>query len=136
MGNISFIDNSDKVISELERLLVEGLIEAAGEVQEKVKQNTPVDTGQLKGSWDYRVDESKLEATIGSPLENAIFTEYGTGEYALEDNGRKGGWKYKDAEGEWHYTRGKPPMRMLHNAFITKKPTEKKLFEDKLRKVK
>ena len=53
MGNISFIDNSDKVISELERLLVEGLIEAAGEVQGKVKQNTPVDTGQLKGSWDY-----------------------------------------------------------------------------------
>ena len=77
MGNISFIDNSDKVISELERLLVEGLIEAAGEVQGQVKQNTPVDTGQLKGSWDYIIDEDKLEATIGSPLENAIWNEFG-----------------------------------------------------------
>lgn len=136
MGNISFIDNSDRVKAELEKLLIEGLIEAAGEVQGQAAQNTPVDTGQLKGSWKYIVDADKLEATIGSPLENAIFTEYGTGEYALEGNGRKGGWKYKDAKGEWHYTRGKPPMRMLHNAFITKKPTVKKLFEDKLRKVK
>lgn len=136
MGNISFIDNSDKVKAELERLLIEGLIEAAGEVQGQVKQNTPVDTGQLKGSWDYIINESKLEATIGSPLENAVFTEYGTGEYAAEGNGRKGGWKYQDAKGNWHFTKGKRPVRALHNAFITKKPTVKKIFENKLKKLK
>ena len=134
--SVQFDDFSMKVKEALEEAAVQFLYEAAGELASQTARNSPVDTGQLKNSWQYRVDESKLEATIGSPLENAIFTEYGTGEYALEDNGRKGGWKYKDAEGEWHYTRGKPPMRMLHNAFITKKPTEKKLFEDKLRKVK
>ena len=114
----------------------EGLYEAAGEVQGQAAQNTPVDTGQLKGSWDYKVHESELKAIIGSPLENAIFTELGTGEYALEGNGRKGGWNYKDAKGEWHFTKGKRPVRMLHNAFITKMPTVEKIFQNKLKKLK
>ena len=77
MGNISFIDNSDRVKAELEKLLIEGLIEAAGEVQGQVKQITPVDIGQLIGSWDYIINEAKMEATIGSPLENAIWNEFG-----------------------------------------------------------
>ena len=42
--------------------------------------------------WTYQVDESKLEATIGNPMENAIWEEFGTGEYALNGDGRKGKW--------------------------------------------
>ena len=45
-----------------------------------------------------------------------------TGEYALEGNGRKGGWAYKDAKGEWHYTKGKMPSRAFYKAFTTTKP--------------
>lgn len=73
---------------------------------------------------------------ISSPLENAIWTELGTGEFALKGNGRKGGWKYKDAKGKWHFTRGKPPVRMLHNAFTLKEPVIKKIFENKLKTMK
>ena len=38
---------------------------------------------QQKGQWTNVVDESKLEATIGNPMEQSIWTELGTGEYAL-----------------------------------------------------
>ena len=120
--SVQFDDFSMKVKAALEEAAVQFLYEAAGELASQTARNSPVDTGQLKNSWQYRVDESKLEATIGSPLENAIWTEFGTGEHSLEGNGRKGGWNYKDAKGNWHHTVGKPPKRCLHNAFINTKP--------------
>lgn len=97
------------------------LEEASGEIESTAVSNTPVDTGQLKGAWAHRVDESKYEAVIGNPLEYSIWIEYGTGEYALEGNGRKGGWFYVDDKGKGHFTYGNKPVRMLHNAFVTKK---------------
>lgn len=74
-----------------------------------------------------------MTATIGNPEENAIWEELGTGEYALEGKGRKGGWFYKDEKGEGHFTYGKKPMRMLHNAFVTKKNTVIKAFEQHIK---
>lgn len=114
---VEFEDYSIKVKGAMEDALLQFLEEASSELQSQAARGTPVDTGQLKGSWAHTVDESNLEAKIGSPLENAIWTEFGTGEYALEGNGRKGGWRYEDDKGEWHFTKGKKPVRMLHNAF-------------------
>ena len=79
------------------------------------------------------VDESKCEGKIGSNLENAIWEEFGTGEYALHGDGRKGGWVYKDAKGNFHYTRGKTPNRPLNNAFTALKSKLIKRYEDILR---
>lgn len=42
------------------------------------------------------MDESAQVATVGNPLQNAIWEEFGTGEYALEGDGRKTPWRYKD----------------------------------------
>lgn len=117
MADVKFEDNSMKVKAAIDEALLQFLEEAASELQPQAARGTPVDTGQLKGSWAHTVDESNLEAKIGSPLENAIWTEFGTGEYALEGNGRKGGWFYKDDKGQGHFTHGKKPVRMLHNAF-------------------
>ena len=69
-------------------------------------------------------------ATVGSPLENAVWEEFGTGEYALNGDGRKGGWFYEDDEGKGHFTRGKKPRRALHRAFETKKTPLIKLAEE------
>lgn len=121
MSDVVFVDNSINVKSALNDALVTWLHEAAQVIESQTKQNTAVDTGQLKGSWDHDVDDSKGEATIGSPLENAIWEEFGTGEYALHGDGRKGGWFYEDAQGNGHFTHGKKPRRALHNAFETKK---------------
>lgn len=131
--SITFTDNSVKVKAVLEEALVSGLCEAAGLIQGQAKENSRVRTGQLKNSWDYVVDENKLEATIGSPLENAIWEEFGTGEYCLHGDGRKGGWTYVDDEGKGHFTHGKNPMRTLQNAFNTKKNSAIKAIQDKVK---
>lgn len=120
--SVEFKDNRIEVEAALDDAAIAFLYEAAGELQAAVKRNTAVKTGQLKNSWDYVVDESKKEATIGSPLQNAIWEEFGTGEYALNGDGRKGGWTYADDRGEFHHTHGKKPRRALAKAFEATKP--------------
>lgn len=129
MADMQFEDNSMKVKDALESAAIAWLHEAAGELESQVKRNTPVDTGQLKGSWDYKVDESAQKATIGSPLENAIWNEFGTGQYALHGDGRKTPWKYQDVKGKWHTTTGKRPRRSLHNSFESLKNKLQKALE-------
>lgn len=101
------------------------LEEACGELQARTRRNSRVDTGQTKGSYEYKIKGSFMsgeqEGQIGSNLENAIWEEFGTGEYALHGNGRKGGWFYKDTKGRGHFTHGKTPNRPMHNAFTSLK---------------
>lgn len=118
---VEFKDNRLKVKAEINTASLAWLTEAAGEVEAQTKRNSRVDTGQTKGSWQYAVDEEKLEAVVGSQLENAIWEEFGTGEHALNGDGRKGGWFYTDKEGNSVFTRGKKPNRALWNAYNTKK---------------
>ncbi len=99
------------------------LHEAGGELAAQAARNTRRGrTGQTAGEWTYKVDESDMKATVGNPLENAIWEEFGTGEYALHGDGRRGGWYYQDEhDGKWHHTYGKTPNRALHNAFTSLK---------------
>lgn len=120
--SVEFEDFSIEVKEALSDKAIAFLQEASAEIQAQVKRNTRVDTGQLKGSWDTFVDEEALKAYIGSPLENAIWEELGTGEYALNHDGRKTPWSYQDAKGAWHTTTGKKPSRALYNAFCELKP--------------
>ena len=133
---LEFEDYSIEVKAALNEAVIAFLHEAAGEVESQVKRNTPVDTGQLKGSWDYKVDEHKGEAVIGSPLENAIWNEFGTGQYALHGDGRKTPWKYQDVKGEWHTTTGKRPQRSFHYAFEFVKPKLQTAMANKLKGLK
>ena len=138
--SVEFQDFSVKVKSAIDEAAIAWLHEAAGELTSQTQRNTPVDTGDLKKDWKYVVEESKLEATVGNPQQNAIWTEFGTGEHALNDNGRKGGWyipeeklsakaKAKMANNRttikgkvFYFTKGRKPKRSLHNAFTKLKP--------------
>ena len=132
--SVKFEDNRMVVKAALEEAVLAFLEEAAGELESQTARNqTRVATGDTKGKWTHFVDEGKLEATIGNPLENAIWEEFGTGEYALEGNGRKGGWKYQDEKGDWHYTTGKTPLRPLHKAYTKLKPKIIKRAEEVLK---
>lgn len=130
--SVEFQDFSIKVKAELESAVEQFLEEVGGELEAQVKRNqTRVDTGQTKGSWTHVVKGK--EVTIGNPLENAIWEEFGTGEYALK-GGRKGGWIYKDKKtGEFHRTKGKTPLRPLHNAFKSNKEKIKRRAEQVLK---
>lgn len=122
MSNISFEDYSIKVKAVLDDTVIAFLEEAGSIMQKQAANNTRIGTGETAGKWDYVVDRSKHECTVGNPLQNAIWEEFGTGEYALKGNGRRGGWHYQDEKtGKWHHTWGKTPTRALHNAFVTKR---------------
>jgi Bacteriophage HK97-gp10, putative tail-component len=131
--SVKFENYSIQVKAAINATAVAFLHEACGELEAQVKRNTKVDTGKTKGSWEYAVDEKKLEGHIGSNYENAIWEEFGTGEYALNGDGRKGGWKYQDERGQWHYTRGKEPRRALFHAFNEKKAQIIRAAEERFR---
>lgn len=117
MAQVEFQDFSLQVKEALSEAAEQWLEEASSEIQSAAQRNSRVATGQLKGSWNHKVDTGSQSAQIGSPLENAIWEEYGTGEYAANGNGRKGGWFYVDSKGEGHFTHGKRPNRTLQRAF-------------------
>lgn len=133
MADIDVTDNRIEVKNVLENAAIAFLNEAAGEVQSAAQRNSRVKTGQTRGSYEYQVDESGLEAEVGSGLENAIWEEFGTGEYALHGDGRKGGWAYQDEKGEFHRTRGKAPNRPLYNAFSVLREKIIKMAEEKFK---
>lgn len=126
MGNdIKFKDNRLIVEDRMSTLIGKILLEVAAELVSQTARNTKVDTGQTKNSWAADVKEDpngKSVATIGSPLMNAVYEEFGTGEYALNRNGRKGGWFYVDEKGKGHFTHGKKPRRPFWKAYTTLKP--------------
>lgn len=125
MADIKFYDYSAEVKSALADLAEQALEEAAGELESQTKRNTAVDTGQTKNSWMHRVTGSMMagefRADVGSTVENSIWEEFGTGEYALNGNGRKGGWFYEDEYGIGHFTHGKKPRRPFWKAYTSLK---------------
>ena len=116
---IEFQDNRIEVKAAICSAIIAYLHEACGELEAQTKRNSKAKTGQTKGSYGYAVDETELTGYVGSNMENAIWEEFGTGEYALNGDGRKGGWHYKDEKGKWHFTYGKRPRRPLFKAFTT-----------------
>lgn len=132
-SNVIFEDYSFKVQGTITDKVNAALEECAGEVESQVKRNSRVDTGETKNSFRRYVDESTLTAFVGSDKENAILEEFGTGEYALQGNGRKGGWHYQDRKGKWHYTTGKKPSRAFWNAYNSTKGKIQKRLEDALK---
>ena len=154
--SIKFINNSAKVKAELHDAILDWIVEGTGELQARTKKNSrPVTYNghDVKNSWDRHIDNENLEGQIGSALEAAYWEEFGTGEYALNHDGRKGWWvyvtgnetpsknqkKYKKDEAikvmamlrsknlDAHITHGSKPNRPLHTAYtVLKNPIIKK----------
>lgn len=114
-------DNSGEVKDSFRRTAVAWLYEACGELASAVRNNQRVRTGRTRQSWRHVVVEDQLEGYVASDAENAVWEEFGTGEYALNGNGRKGGWVYRDEKGVRHFTRGKKPQRPLYKAYMALK---------------
>ena len=126
---VKFHDFTIKVTDVMEDAINAVLEECAGELESQTKRNSRVKTSQTKNSFEHKVVDSEHTAYIGSNHENAIWEEFGTGEYALEGNGRKGGWFYVDDEGG-HFTHGKTPTRAFWHAFQSlKKPIQNRIEE-------
>ncbi len=156
MADVEFEDYSLNCKAKLNESTIAWLREAGAELKSQVQQNSRVSTGQTKNSWHYRTDADKGEVTVGSDLENALWEEFGTGEYAVNGDGRKGGWYIKIGDGDneisqavvdsygfkvvegkdgtkYAYTKGKRPNRALENAFTACKEKLKARLESILR---
>ena len=132
---MTFVDNSEAVKRELERAAIRGLIKASMLVEGQAVLLAPVDKGGLRDSIGYKVDESELVAYIGTNCEYAIYVEFGTGEFAENGNGRKGGWVYKTPDGEVHFTYGMPPQPYLRPAFRKNQKAIRDILADCLREL-
>lgn len=130
---VEFHDFRIKVKGAINNRVDAVLEDSAGEIESQTKRNSRVDTGKTKNSFQHKVDTDSHTAYIGSSYDNAIWEEFGTGEYALNGNGRKGGWAYKDAEDKWHFTHGKKPSRAFWNAYTSLKNAIIKHFQDSLK---
>lgn len=123
MADVIFEDFTIEVQGAIDDRINAVLEEVAGELKTQVVRNQDryKDTGDTSNSWQHKVIDSEHTAYIGSNYENAIWEEFGTGEFALEGNGRKGGWKYVAANGRGGFTYGKKPRRHFFKAYTTMK---------------
>jgi hypothetical protein len=104
---VQFQNFSVQVTKEMEAICAKWLEEAANEIQSHAQRNcqmTSEDKGRLKGSYSHFVDDGKLEAYVGTPLESGYWEEFGTGEYA--DTAKNGGKPGRD--GWWVYVKDGP----------------------------
>ena len=131
--SVEFQDFSIQVKGKISDRVNAALEECAGELESQTKRNSRVATGRTKNSFRHVVDDETHTAYIGSDLENAIWEEFGTGEHALNGDGRKGGWRYKDEKGEWHYTTGKKPSRAFWRAYTSLKTAIVRRLESAMR---
>lgn len=151
MSGVRFDDYSAEVKGHLDDAVIAYLYEAAGELETQTIRNTRQGKKyrgkQATSLWKYTVDEGKGHATVGSPDEAAYWEEFGTGEYALNKDGRKGWWVYVEGSDtprsnqqtytkneaiavaasmrkdglDAHATNGIEPNRPLHRAFTSLK---------------
>ena len=136
--SVTFKNNSSVVVSNIKSSMKSLMTEIGGELTSQVARNSRVDTGQTKGSYEYKVTEdgsSEISVHVGSNLANAIYEEYGTGEYAVNGKGRKGGWVYRDVKGNYYYTVGKKPNEPMKKAFSANKAKIKTQVQKQLKKL-
>lgn len=163
--SVELKDFTIKVTEAMEEALIAGLHEASGELEARTVRNSR--QGHKYGGkyatelWDHKVYEDKMEAQVGSPHEAGFWEEFGTGEHALNKDGRKGWWVYieggsgykgktntyntkEEAEEMAEYirkeynlpavaTNGIDPNRPLHRAFESGKKAVQAIFEEKLK---
>lgn len=161
-------DYSVEVKTAMKKQAIAFLHEVAGEIVKAVADNVPAKGRwftEQKEQWKYEVDAGDLKATIGNPMERSLWTEFGTGEYAVKGNGRKGYWVYvKDSDGssedaykggksytleeakqivammkddglDARYTKGQQAYRPFETAFNEWKPKIKRLAEERFGKL-
>lgn len=156
-----FEDHSQAFLQQLRREVVAWAEEVTGLLESTAVKRSRTDTGQTKGSYRHKVVDDassrQVEGYVGSNQENAIWEEFGTGEYALGGKGRKTPW-YVPVDGyqgkkrptyggkvvvvygknkkKYYKTDGKKPNQPLLKAYRAY-PRKKMLraLEERLRKI-
>lgn len=140
---VKYENNFSKVTDLLDENVEASLIAASEIVRSQAKANVTaadrVDTGKLRDNIDYKLRKDgravgDMVSDIGSPDNHAIYNELGTGEFADNGAGRKGGWYYPGSDGKMHFTKGLKPIHFMRNAFRNTKSEVQSVMKNGLGK--
>ena len=115
MAGVEFriTDNSAETLASFEQNMKAALEacgnQAASHAKQNVAEASRIKTGAMRNSINHRV--SGKNAYVGTNISYAKFHEMGTGIYIA--GGRKSPWAYQDGDGNWHWTRGIPPIHFI-----------------------
>lgn len=91
---VVFEDYSVQCKNAIREKAISFLEEVGGELRSRTQRNSRRKTSKTADSYEYKVDEGQQAVHVGSNYDNAIWEELGTGEYAVNGDGRKGWWVY------------------------------------------
>lgn len=131
LGGVVFNDYSAEVLDTMHDAVVRALERCGEQAEGYAKDLTPVDTGNLRNSITYQVDESELAAYIGTNVEYAPYVELGTGKYA--EGGRPTPWVYRDDNGNYHWTAGNQAQPFLAPAVKDHAQKYRNIIEDEMK---
>lgn len=137
---MKFEDKSDKVKANMNQAAVASVLSALMIIEADYKANSRVSPGgggtrDSITKSDPRQNGDEVTGQVGGPDMNHIWEEFGTGEYAVNGDGRKGGWWYFDKKKQkWIFTYGKSPNPALRNAFRNNKNNVKKALQGEFTK--
>jgi len=114
-----FEDNSNIVKKAMDAASERAMEAATLYIEGQAKSLAAVSSGEMRDKIDHKVSKrnGNIIGTVGSPFMYAFYVEFGTGEFAENGAGRKGGWSYQDSSGEWFFTWGQDPQPFLRPAF-------------------
>lgn len=120
---MSYESNAKEVINAIGDATLKGILEACLLVEGQAKLLAPVKYGHLRDSISHKTksEDGELVGEVGTHLMYGIYVEYGTGEFATNGQGRKGGWVYETPSGEVVFTMGQKPQPFLRPAFTLNK---------------
>lgn len=108
-GNWDLVKELEEFEKETIRWAKKGIAKTTTIIHNSIVSNMPVYTGYLRESVSMDFKKGGLTGVINIGSEYAVYVNYGTGIYAVGPGGsraKKIPWRYKDADGHWHTTKG------------------------------
>lgn len=108
-GNWDLVAELDDYREEMEDWVKKGIAKTTTTIHNKVIALMPADTGFLRESVSMEFKDGGMTGVINVGADYAIYVNYGSGIYATGPGGsraKKVPWSYKDANGNWHTTKG------------------------------
>ncbi|MEG0628770.1 MAG: HK97 gp10 family phage protein [Enterococcus sp.] len=133
-NDFKFTSYKDKVMGQMDAAAERGMTKVLEIIKSAAKAGAAVSSGQLRSHIDYQLKKigAQIVGVVGSPDQYAIYVEFGTGEFAENGNGRKGGWVYQAPSGEWFFTLGQEAQPFMRPAFRQNKNVTKEILSKEL----
>lgn len=130
-SNFVYENNFSEARSKIESAGNAGILAALLTIERYAKNYSRKASGATRDSYSHETQQegTQLIGAVGSDMMNAVYEEYGTGEFAENGDGRKGGWVYYNAkDDEFYFTYGKKPNKPLRRAAQVSRSEVQKLI--------